>query len=314
MAQTRTLSNDPGDAASDLIATSSAGDGAHGLADRLAGAIRFVLADPPLAIPVVLFAVLVLFALVVPFAWTQSPLKQDLFDSLQGPSASHPLGTDSLGRDILARVASGARISLVVATLVSAAGALVGGTLGLAAGALSGLLDGLLMRAMDAILAFPPLILALAVTVGLGAGLRSAAMGITLVSIPWYARLVRSEAIRIRGLPFIEAAAAIGCSRKRIVVRHIVPHMLSTLFIQTAAVFGYAILALAGLGFVGLGAQVPTPEWGAMITDGLGYALTGQWWISVFPGLGILIAATTASMISDRVRDLLDPRGHYARL
>jgi len=187
-------------------------------------------------------------------------------------------------------------------------GAVIGGAIGLIAGVRGGWLDNLLMRVMDAILSFPPLILAMAVTIGLGVGVKSAAIGIMLTSIPFYARLLRSEAIRIKTLPFIEAAAALGASRLRIMVRHVVPHVLSTLFIQAAAVFGYAILSLAGLGFVGLGAQVPTPEWGAMITNGLQYALTGQWWIALFPGLGVLVAVTAASMIADRVRDLLDPR------
>jgi peptide/nickel transport system permease protein len=190
----------------------------------------------------------------------------------------------------------------------------VGGIIGLLAGTLGGASDGILMRVMDAILAFPPLILAMAVTVGLGVGLNTAAIGIALVSVPWYARLLRSEALRIRSLPFIEAAHAMGATRARIIGRHVVPHMLPVLFIQMAAAFGYAVLALAGLSFVGLGAQVPTPEWGAMITEGLSYSLTGQWWISVSPGVMLLITVTAASMLSDRMRDLLDPRGHYARL
>jgi peptide/nickel transport system permease protein len=150
--------------------------------------------------------------------------------------------------------------------------------------------------------------------VGLGVGLNTAAAGVAVVSIPWYARVLRSEALRIRSLPFIEAAQAMGATRARIVGRHVVPHMLPVLFIQMAAAFGYAVLLLAGLSFVGLGAQVPTPEWGAMITEGLSYSLTGQWWISVFPGVGLLITVTAASMLSDRMRDVLDPRGTYARL
>jgi peptide/nickel transport system permease protein len=170
------------------------------------------------------------------------------------------------------------------------------------------------MRIMDAILAFPPLILAMAVTVGLGIGLNTAAIGVALVSVPWYARLLRSEALRIRSLPFIEAAHAMGATRTRIIARHVVPHMLPVLFIQMAAAFGYAVLGLASLSFVGLGAQVPTPEWGAMITEGLSYSLTGQWWISIIPGVALLITVTAASMLSDRMRDLLDPRGTYARL
>jgi peptide/nickel transport system permease protein len=257
---------------------------------------------------------MVLFALIVPVAWPKSPDAQNLLVALSKPSAAHPMGTDSLGRDVFARVAQGARISLLVASIVATAGAVIGGVIGILAGTFSKGVDTVAMRVMDAILAFPPLILAMAVTVGLGVGLRSAAIGITLVSIPWYARLLRSEAIRIRSLPFIEAAAAAGASRRRIVTRHVMPHLLPMLYIQLAAAFGYAILALAGLSFVGLGAQVPTPEWGAMITDGLSYSLTGQWWVAVFPGVALLIVVTAASMLSDRVRDVLDPRGSYARI
>jgi peptide/nickel transport system permease protein len=135
-----------------------------------------------------------------------------------------------------------------------------------------------------------------------------------LTTIPYYGRLLRSEVLRIRSLPFIEAARAAGATRTRIIARHVVPHVVSTLLIQGAAVFGYAILTLAALGFVGLGVKVPTPEWGTMITDGLQYALTGKWWIGVFPGLGVLIAVTATSIVADRVRDLLDPRGRYAYL
>ncbi len=277
-------------------------------------ALRAVLADRKLAVPLGVLALMVLFAIFMPIFWSHGPDKQDLINSLGSPSASHPLGTDQLGRDVLARVATGARISLVVATLVTLAGAIVGGLIGLFAGTLGGASDGVVMRVMDAILAFPPLILAMAVTVGLGIGLDTAAIGVSLVSVPWYARLLRSEALRIRSLPFIEAAHAMGATRGRIIARHVVPHMLPVLFIQMAAAFGYAVLALAGLSFVGLGAQVPTPEWGAMITEGLSYSLTGQWWISICPGVALLITVTAASMLSDRMRDLLDPRGQYARL
>jgi peptide/nickel transport system permease protein len=273
-----------------------------------------VRADRKLALPLGVLAVLVLFAIVVPIVWSKGPDTQNLLGSLQSPSFSHPLGTDQLGRDVLARVASGARISLIVATLVTLAGALLGGLIGLLAGTFGGAGDGIVMRIMDAILAFPPLILAMAVTVGLGIGLNTAAIGVALVSVPWYARLLRSEALRIRSLPFIEAAHAMGATRRRIIARHVVPHMLPVLFIQMAAAFGYAVLGLASLSFVGLGAQVPTPEWGAMITEGLSYSLTGQWWISICPGVALLITVTAASMLSDRMRDLLDPRGQYARL
>jgi peptide/nickel transport system permease protein len=224
------------------------------------------------------------------------------------------MGTDAVGRDVFARFNSGAGISLAVGAGVVIVGAILGGAIGIVSGTTGGRLDAVLMRVMDALLSFPPLVLAMAVTIGLGAGLYTAALGIMLTSVPYYARLLRSEVIRIRSLPFIEAAQALGARRRRVMGRHIVPHVMSTLLIQAAAVFGYAILTLAALGFVGLGARVPTPEWGAMITDGLQYFLTGQWWIGVFPGLGVLLAVTAASVIADRARDILDPRGQYANI
>lgn len=224
------------------------------------------------------------------------------------------MGTDSVGRDIFARFLRGAQISLSIGFIVILAGSVCGGTIGLLAGSLGGWVDVVLMRVMDAILAFPSIVLAMAVTVGLGAGIKAAALGITISSVPWYARVLRSEVLRVRALPFVDAASALGATRTRLVVRHVVPHVVPTLFIQAAAAFGFAILALAGLGFIGLGAQIPTPEWGAMITDGLQYALTGQWWVGVFPGVGVLVAVTAANLIADRARDILDPRGQYARV
>jgi peptide/nickel transport system permease protein len=285
-----------------------------GVSARARRATRAVLSDRRVAFPLGVLVALVLFAIFAPILWSHGPDTQDLIHSLQSPSTGHPMGTDQLGRDVFARFADGARISLLVASIVTIAGALVGGLIGLLAGTVGGFSDGVAMRAMDAILAFPPLILAMAVTVGLGIGLNTAAIGVALVSVPWYARLLRSEALRIRSLPFIEASYAIGMTRSRVISRHVIPHMLPVLFIQMAAAFGYAVLGLASLSFVGLGAQVPTPEWGAMITEGLSYSLTGQWWISIFPGVGLLVTVTAASMLSDRMRDLLDPRGEYARL
>jgi peptide/nickel transport system permease protein len=290
---------------------SGTGTRAGGSAGR---ALRAVLSDRKVAIPVGVLVAIVLFAIFWPMIWNQGPDTQNLLSALEAPSTGHPMGTDQLGRDILARVATGARISLIIGTVVMLTGALIGGAIGLMAGTIGGLSEGLLMRVMDAILAFPPLILAMAVTVGLGVGLKSAAIGITIASVPWFGRLIRAEALRINALPFIEASHAIGATRTRIVVRHVLPHLLPVLFIQMAAVFGYAVLALAGLSFVGLGAQIPMPEWGAMITDGLSYSLTGQWWLSIFPGIALLVTVTAASMLCDRMRDLLDPRGQYARI
>ena len=276
-----------------------------------AGTLR---SHPDLAFSLAVLLLLAALAVLGPLFWPYDPLAISLRETLQAPSLAHPMGTDHIGRDILARFNQGALISLSVGIAVVITGALAGGLIGLVSGISGGLLDNALMRVMDAILAFPPLILAMAVTVGLGGGLETAALGIMLTSVPYYARLIRSDVIRIRSLPFIEAAETSGAGPARIILRHIVPHTVSTLLIQAAALFGYSVLALAALGFVGLGTQVPTPEWGVMITEGLQYALTGQWWIGVFPGLGLLAAVAATSILADKVRDLLDPRGQYAQL
>jgi peptide/nickel transport system permease protein len=278
-------------------------------ARRTAGAIRYVLHDPALTIATGLILLLVFLATLGPLVWPDDPLAINVGNALQGPSWSHPMGTDSSGRDVFARFLAGARISLVAGVVVVAASALVGGTIGVVAGVAGSVVDNVAMRALDSVLAFPPLILAMAVTVGLGVGVRSAVIGITLTSVPYFARLLRTDILRIRTLPHVEAAVALGATRRRVVARHILPFASSSMLIQSAAVFGYAVLSLAALGFVGLGAQIPEPEWGSMITDGLQYALTGQWWVATFPGLGLLAAVIAANVLADRARDILDPRG-----
>jgi peptide/nickel transport system permease protein len=269
--------------------------------------------DPALLIATLLLGFIVFLAVFGSLIWRQDPLAIDIGATLEGPSGAHPMGTDSVGRDVFARFNEGAQISLAVGAISICVGGLIGGLIGLIGGSLGGWVDGLLMRIMDAILAFPPLILAMAVTVGLGAGLKTATIGIILTSIPYYARIIRADVLRVRSMSFIEAAYASGASRTRIIGRHIVPNTIVSLPILAAANFGYAILTLAALGFVGLGAQIPTPEWGAMITEGQQYILTGGWWIGLFPGLGILLVVTATGIMADSVRDILDPRGRLAR-
>jgi peptide/nickel transport system permease protein len=268
---------------------------------------------PALAFALGLLGVIVFLAIFGPVFWRIDPLEIDIAATLQPPSWAHPMGTDSVGRDVFARFNEGARISLLVGLAVIAIGGAIGAFIGLVAGAFGRWVDGVSMRVMDAILAFPPLILAMAVTVGLGAGLTTAAIGIILTSVPYYARIIRADVLRIRGTSFVEAAYASGATAPRIIGRHIVPNTMVSLPILAAANFGYAILTLAALGFVGLGAQIPTPEWGTMITEGQQYILTGGWWIGLFPGLGILIVVTATSILADRIRDILDPRGRLPR-
>ena len=208
---------------------------------------------------------------------------------------------------------AGARLSLLVGVVVTGAGCLLGGTLGVAAGMAKPRATGWFSWLINTLLAFPPLMLAMAVSVALGAGVFSSAVGLVIAAVPWFARVIRSEVIRIRSLNATEAATVLGASRWRIAWRHVVPHLLPTLVIQVASSFGWAILIMASLGYVGLGAQPPTAEWGSMITDGLQYALTGQWWIGVFPGLGLIAAVCAATILADRARDVLDPRGSHLR-
>lgn len=277
-------------------------------AQWLGGKTRSFAGDRSLIIAATAFALVFVSAAYGRLVWPLDPLTINIAESLLSPSTAHPMGTDQLGRDVFARWSEGAQISIVVGLIVLVVGAIVGATIGLIAGTSRSSIDNVLMRVMDAILAFPPLLLAMAVTLGLGAGLRSAVIGIVIPTIPWYARLVRSDVLRIRSMPFVEATVTLGASRRRTIVHHVLPHTLPTLAIQAGAVFSYAILTLAALGFVGLGVQIPTPEWGTMITEGLGSALTGQWWITFFPGLGLLITATAANLLADRARDLLDPK------
>jgi peptide/nickel transport system permease protein len=279
---------------------------------RVARRLAALLGDTQLFVATLFLGLLALAAVLGPFIWTKDPVAISLGEALHGPSLAHPMGTDDLGRDVLARFMGGARISLSVGLIAISAGGLIGGLIGVLSGALGGVVDLVLMRVMDSILAFPPLILAMAVTVGLGRGVQMAAVGIVLTSVPYYARLMRADVVRIRSAGFIESAGAMGASRKRIIVRHIVPNALISLPVLAAANFGYVVLTLAALSFVGLGAQIPSPEWGAMITLGQQYMLTGSWWIGVFPGLGLLTAVTAASVLADRIRDLLDPRHQLA--
>lgn len=273
---------------------------------------RQLVRDPWLAVGIALLGSLVTLAIIGPFVWTADPNAIDIVATLQPPSGSHPMGTDSVGRDVFARFNEGARISLAIGAIVVLVGGVIGGAIGVFTGAVGGRIDMLAMRCMDTILAFPPLILAMAVSVALGAGLKTASIGITLTSIPYFARIMRAEVLRIRSANFVEAAVAAGAGPLRVIGHHVLPNALVSFPILAAANFGYVVLTLAALGFVGLGAQIPTPEWGAMITEGQQYILTGGWWIGLFPGLGVLVVVTGTNIIADRIRDVLDPRGRIA--
>jgi ABC-type dipeptide/oligopeptide/nickel transport system permease subunit len=250
----------------------------------------------------------VLCAVFAPLVAPHDPVKPNLAGGvLLGPSGAHWLGTDDLGRDVLSRLIYGTRVSLSVG-LISVGIALGAGVLlGLAAGYFKGKTDMLIMRVMDALLAFPSLILALAITSFLGAGLGNAMIAIGLVAMPNYARLVRGQVIATSGREFVEAAHALGARDWRIIYRHILPNIMAPIIVQSTLNVATAILSEAGLSFLGLGVQPPTPSWGSMVAQGRGYLETAPWMIFA-PGTAILLVVLALNFLGDGLRDALDPR------
>ncbi len=255
----------------------------------------------------ILIAILILVAVSAPLLAPADPLKQVLSTRLKPPSAEHWLGTDQLGRDVLSRMMYGARISLLVGTIVVGLAASVGTLVGLVAGYAGGWLDEGLMRLTDVFFAFPALILAMAISGALGPSLTNAMIAIAVVTWPVYARLVRAQVLSLREREFVEASRALGASGEHIVWKHILPNTLAPILVQASFDMGGAILSAAGLSFIGFGAQPPTAEWGVMISEGRNYIVT-QPWLSLFPGLAILLTVTAFNLIGDGLRDALDPR------
>ncbi len=250
---------------------------------------------------------LILVAAFAPLLATHSPIAQDLAGRLQPPSAEHWLGTDELGRDIWSRIMHGARLTLLIVVLVAVTAAPLGLLIGTVSGYLGGWVDIVLMRVTDIFLAFPKLILALAFVAALGPGIENAIIAIAITSWPPYARIARAETITIRNADYISAVRIQGAGPARIVARHIVPMCVSSLVVRVTLDMAGIILTAAGLGFLGLGAQPPMPEWGAMISSGRGYILD-QWWVAAMPGIAIFIVSLGFNLLGDGLRDVLDPR------
>lgn len=223
------------------------------------------------------------------------------------PSWEHPLGTDQLGRDQLSRMLYGARMSLLIGLLSVSLAIAVGTVLGAVAGFWGGRVDGIIMRLMDILLAFPSLLLALAVVVVIGKGLTNAMLAVGIVSIPNYARIVRASVLAERHKDYVEASRALGASRLRLLLYHVLPNALSPLIVAASLGVGTAILDTAGLGFLGLGAQPPLAEWGLMLSDNR-QKLFGEWWLVVAPGLAIMLTVLGFNLLGDGLRDVLDPR------
>jgi peptide/nickel transport system permease protein len=250
-----------------------------------------------------LVAVALLADLIAPAGPTVGVLDQ----RLQPPSAAHWFGTDDQGRDILARIVHGTRITLMVVVLVAVLAAPIGLLVGTVSGYIGGRTDAVLMRITDIFLAFPRLILALAFVAALGPGIENAVIAIAITSWPPYARIARAETLTIRRAEYIEAVRVMGAGPWRIVWRHVMPLCLSSVIVRVTLDMAGIILTAAGLGFLGLGAQPPTPEWGAMISSGRQYVLD-QWWVAAAPGAAIFLVSLAFNLLGDGLRDALDPK------
>ncbi len=272
------------------------------------GSALRLLRNPLAALGLAIVAVLVLGALFAPVLTRGiSPLVQDLAGRLGPPSAAHWFGTDELGRDIFSRTVYGGRATLAIVALVGVIVVPIGLAVGTASGYAGGWLDTVLMRITDIFLAFPSLVLALAFAAALGPGIVNAVIAISLTAWPPYARLARAETASIARSDFIAAVVLQGASTPRILLRHIVPLCLSSVIVRLTLDMAGIILIAAGLGFLGLGAQPPTPEWGAMVAAGRGVVLD-QWWVATIPGLAIFTVSLAFNILGDGLRDVFDPR------
>ncbi len=273
--------------------------------------LRAFVHDPLAMLGAAILALVVVLALfgpfIAPYPGFNDTGQIDVPSAFLPPSPTHWFGTDELGRDVYSRVILGARPALVVSLLVVGIAVLVGVPLGAIAGYRRGRLDGLIMRTTDLFLAFPPLLLAMAIVAALGPGLEHAAIALIISWWPWYARIARAVTVSLRERPFVDAARAIGVPDVTIIRRHIVPNSLSPIVVQATVDVGTVILAAGSLAFIGLGARPPTPDWGLMVADGRTVILT-QWWVATFPGLAIFVAVLACNLVGDALLRILDPR------
>jgi peptide/nickel transport system permease protein len=236
------------------------------------------------------------------------PFNIDFSVKLRAPSADHFLGTDNYGRDVMSRIFSGARYTLLAAVVSVVIGLILGAPLGVICGYFGRKVDLIIMRIMDILLAFPPLILAMAIVSGLGPSLLNAAVAIGISYIPIFARMARSRAISVKNMDYVQSAIALGSSRIRIILTDVLPNSMTPLIVQATIYTGYGILWVASLSFIGLGAKLPIPEWGLMIAEGRQYIVSGEWWMTVFPGLFIMLGVTGFTLIGDGIREVINPK------
>ena len=231
----------------------------------------------------------------------------DMSQRLKPPSLQHPLGTDQMGRDILSRIIFGTRITILVAVIAIGGALIIGIPVGLIAGYYEGWVGGVLMRLCDVFLALPQIVLALALASALGASIQNAILALTITYWPWWSRVVYAETLSTKRSVFVEASIALGAGRFRTMIFHVLPNILSPIIVRSTIGMGAAILTAAILGYLGVGAQPPTPEWGLAVAEAREY-LPGAWWFATFPGLAIYVVVMAFNMFGDGLRDVLDPR------
>jgi peptide/nickel transport system permease protein len=271
------------------------------------GALARTLRDPRSATGLIVVAVAVACALFAPFVAPYGPETPDFANTLAGPGAGHPFGTDDLGRDVLSRIVYGARASLFVGVLSVAAAAVVGTALGLAAGYFGRAADAVIMRIMDVVFSFPGILLALAITAVLGPSLANAVLAIAVVNLPVFARLARAQTLIVARLEFVEAERSLGFGSGRILLRTVLPNILAPVIVQGSLLFASAIITESYLSFLGLGAQPPTPTWGNMLRGAMGFLDLAPW-LAWFPGAAIFLTVLGLNLLGDGLRDRFDPR------
>ena len=253
-------------------------------------------------------ALLAVAALLAPWIAPFDPDATDPAAALQSVSLAHPFGTDLYGRDLLSRLIFAARVDLLVPLAATAVALAVGSVVGALSGYRGGWVDQLVMRMVDAVLAFPALVLAMGLTAALGNSLGNIILVIAVTQVPIYLRLIRGEMLRVREMEYAEAARTVGNPTWRIVLVHLLPNCIPPLIVQATLAMGFALLTMAALSFLGLGIRPPDSEWGEMTAEGASQMVTGEWWLFIFPGLAIMVTVLAFNLVGDALRDVLDPR------
>ncbi|GJL89355.1 MAG: ABC transporter permease [Minwuia thermotolerans] len=271
--------------------------------------IGYVLRGNPVTLlSFVMFAILIIAAVLGPLLVPYDPLASEAANALQPPSWEHWFGTDNLGRDVFSRVVTATRLDLMISISAVTLSLMAGSILGAVAGYWGGWLDAVLNRVMDTIMAFPLFVLAMGIVAALGNTVENIVYATAVINTPFYARLVRAEVNIRREAGFVHAAKLAGNSDIRVLAMHIFPNALPPMMVQMSLNLGWAILNAAGLSFIGLGVRPPTAEWGIMVAEGANFIVSGEWWLAVFPGLALMFAVFTFNLMGDGLRDIVDPR------